>query len=336
VPDIPQTFRALILEERDGRVVPEMRELPTSALPASSEGDVLVRVAYSDLNYKDGLAILNRNKVVRSFPMVPGIDFAGTVLESWSDAYTPGDRVLLTGWGVGERHWGGFAQLARVKGEWLVPVPEGLSPQEAMRIGTPGFTAMLSLMALEGMGLRPEAGEVLVTGGAGGVGGEAIALLANLGYAVAAATRRTDQADYLRSLGAREIVDSASLIAPGGPLGSARWWGAIDTVGGDALAGVLRMLQHGASVAACGNAGGMEVRTTVLPFILRGNNVLGIDSLPAPLPVRRAAWERLAREMPREALGRMTRVVPLGALPALAEEILGGRVRGHVVIDVNA
>jgi acrylyl-CoA reductase (NADPH) len=331
--ELPQTFRALLLDERDGRVVPELRTLATSELPA---GDVLVQVAYSDLNYKDGLAILNRNKVVRSFPMVPGIDFAGTVLESQSPNYQPGERVLLTGWGVGERHWGGYAQLARVKGEWLVPVPEGLSLQDAMAIGTAGFTAMLSLMALEAMGLRPESGEVLVTGGAGGVGGEAIALLANLGYTVAAATRRTEQADYLRSLGAREIVDSATLVAPGGPLGSARWCGAIDTVGGELLAGVLRMLQHGASVAACGNAGGMEVRTTVLPFILRGNNLLGIDSLPAPLEVRRVAWGRLAREMPREALARMTRVEPLAAVPQLAEQILAGRVRGHIVIDVNA
>jgi len=332
MPDIPQTFRALILEERDGRVVPEIRSLQASALP---EGDVLVRVAYSDLNYKDGLAILNRNKVVRSFPMVPGIDFAGTVLESRSSSYAPGDRVLLTGWGVGERHWGGFAQLARVKSEWLVPVPEGVSLEEAMAIGTAGFTAMLSLMALERMGLTPQAGEVLVTGGVGGVGGEAIALLANLGYTVAAATRRTEQGDYLRSLGAREIVDSATLTAPGGPLGSAHWSGAIDTVGGDVLAGVLRMLQHGASVAACGNAGGMEVRTSVLPFILRGNNLLGIDSLPVPLELRRVAWERLAREMPRDALKRISRTEPLSALPQLAEQILTSQVRGHVVIDVN-
>jgi acrylyl-CoA reductase (NADPH) len=327
------TFRALILDQQDGHVVPTIRTLPTSALPA---GDVLVQVAYSDLNYKDGLAILNRNKVVRSFPMVPGIDFAGTVIESRSPSFMPGDRVLLTGWGVGERHWGGHAQLARVKSEWLVPVPLELSLEEAMAIGTAGFTAMLSLMALEGMGLRPDAGEVLATGGSGGVGGEAIALLANLGYTVVAATRRTEQADYLRSLGAREIIDSATLTAPSGPLGSARWWGAIDTVGGDALAGVLRTLQHGASVAACGNAGGMEVHTTVLPFILRGNNLLGIDSLPAPLDLRRVAWERLAREMPRDALRRMTRVEPLAALPRLAEEILAGQVRGHVVIDVNA
>jgi acrylyl-CoA reductase (NADPH) len=333
MPDILQTFRALILEEQDGHVVPAIRDLPASALP---EGDVLVRVAYSALNYKDGLAILNRNKVVRSFPMVPGIDFAGTVLESRSPGYSVGDRVLLTGWGVGERHWGGFAQLARVKSGWLVPVPESLGLDEAMAIGTAGFTAMLSLMALERMGLTPQPGEVLVTGGAGGVGGEAIALLANLGYSVAAATRRTEQEDYLRALGAREIVGSATLVAPGGPLGSARWSGAIDTVGGEVLAGVLRMLQHGASVAACGNAGGMAVHTSVLPFILRGNNLLGIDSLPAPLEQRRVAWGRLAREMPRDALKRISRIEPLSALPRLAEEIFAGRIRGRVVIDVNA
>ncbi len=336
MPELPQTFRALILEQQESRVVPEIRTLPASALPSSSEGDVLVQVAYSALNYKDGLAILDRNKVVRSFPMIPGIDFAGTVLESQSPAYQPGNRVLLTGWGVGERHWGGFAQLARVKSEWLVPVPESLSLHEAMAIGTAGFTAMLALMALEKMGLRPEAGEVLVTGGAGGVGGEAIALLANLGYTVAAATRRTEQADYLRALGAKEIIDSATLVAPSGPLGSARWSGAIDTVGGDVLAGVLRTLRHGASVATCGNAGGMELHTTVLPFILRGANLLGIDSLPVPLDTRRVAWERLAREMPRDALPKMTRVEPLAALPQLAELILAGQVRGRIVIDVNA
>ncbi len=201
--DIPQTFRALVLEEQGDRVTPELRTLPTTALPTAPEDDVLVQVAYSDFNYKDGLAILNRNKVVRSFPMVPGIDFAGAVLESRSSEFKPGDRVVLTGWGVGERHWGGFAQLARVRSEWLVHIPESLSLEQAMQLGTPGVTAMLSLMALEHMGVTPQSGEVLVTGASGGVGGEALALLANLGYTVAAATRRTSKAEYLRALGAR-------------------------------------------------------------------------------------------------------------------------------------
>jgi acrylyl-CoA reductase (NADPH) len=331
--DTLDPYRALLLEEHDGVVSAALQTLPRDALP---EGDVLVRVAYSALNYKDGLAITGRNKVVRSYPMVPGIDFSGTVVESQSPSFTPGDRVLLTGWGVGERHWGGYAQLARVKSEWLVPVPEDLTLEQVMAIGTAGFTAMLCLMALERHGLAPGAGEALVTGAGGGVGGMAVALLSNLGYTVAASTGRVEMHDYLRSLGAAEIVARATLTAPGGPLGAARWAGAIDTVGGEVLAGVLRTLRYGASIAACGNAGGFDVHTTVLPFILRGVNLLGIDSLPAPLPVRQEAWTRLARELPRAALQQMAHVEPLSALPALAEEIIQGKIRGRVVIDVNA
>ncbi|HEV7129735.1 MAG TPA: MDR family oxidoreductase [Ktedonobacterales bacterium] len=326
-------FTALVLEQRADTVSAAFQNLQREALP---EADVLVRVAYSSLNYKDGLAITGRNKVVRRYPMVPGIDFAGTVEQSQSSSYQPGDRVLLTGWGVGERHWGGHAQFARVESAWLVPVPASLSLEEAMGIGTAGFTAMLCLMALEAHGLAPGEREVIVTGAAGGVGSLAVALLAQRGYQVVAETGRTDAHEYLRGLGAHKLLDRAALAEPGGPLGTARWAGAVDTVGGAMLAGVLRTLAYGGSVAACGNAGGMDVHTTILPFILRAANLLGIDSLPVPLEQRRQAWDRLARDVPRDALKRIVRVAPLRDLPALAEEIVGGRIRGRVVIDVNA
>jgi acrylyl-CoA reductase (NADPH) len=328
-----ETFTGMLLTQQDDTVRAEIQTLQRDALP---EGDVLVEVAYSSLNYKDALALTGRNKVVRSYPMIPGIDLAGTVAESSAAAYQPGDRVLLTGWGVGERHWGGFAQLARLKSEWLVSVPESLSLEEAMGLGTGGFTAMLCLMALEERGLAPGEREVLVTGAGGGVGGMAVALLGHLGYHVVGATRRPEIHEYLRELGARGIVDTNELTQPGGPLGSARWAAAIDTVGGATLAGVLRTLAYGGDVAACGNAGGLELHTTILPFILRGVSLLGIDSLPAPLERRKVAWDRLARELPREALHRMMRTEPLGKLPELAEEILRGQVRGRVVVDVNA
>lgn len=328
------TFKALILTEEDGQVHATLQTLQRDALP---EGDVLVRVAYSGLNYKDGLAITGKNKVVRSYPMVPGIDFSGTVEESQSAAFQPGDRVVLTGWGVGERHWGGMAQLARVKSEWLVKIPEDLSLPETMGIGTPGFTAMLCILALEQHGAKPEEGhEVLVTGAAGGVGSMAVALLASLGYTVAAETGRAEAHDYLRELGAHEIIDRATLTAPGGPLGSARWSGAVDTVGSEILAGVLRTMAYGASVAACGNAGGIPFSTTILPFILRSVNLLGIDSLPVPIETRRQAWERIAKTLPKDVLARTMRVAPLADASILAEKILRGQIRGHMVIDVNA
>ncbi|HEU5439783.1 MAG TPA: MDR family oxidoreductase [Ktedonobacterales bacterium] len=332
-----ETFKAIVLEERDGQVTTSLQELPRDRLP---EGDVLVRVAYSDLNFKDGLAMTgNKNKVVRSFPMVPGIDLAGTVEESSSPQFTPGDRVVLTGWGVGERHWGGFAQLARVKSEWLVPIPQRFSFQQAAAIGTAGVTAMLAIDALERQGLTPrEQREILVTGASGGVGSFAVALLASLGYRVAASTGRAEAHDYLRTLGAASIIGREELTAPGGPLASARWGGAVDTVGGETLAGVLRTLAYGASVAACGNAGGIPFTTTVLPFILRGVNLLGVDSLPVPRERRELMWARIAQTLPDEALHRITsRVAPLGDTPALGRQMVeGGGIQGRVVIDVNA
>ena len=327
------TFKAVLVEQHDSTISAAIKDVERADLP---EGDVLVKVAYSGLNYKDGLAITGRNKVVRSYPMVPGIDFSGTVAESASPRYHAGDRVLLTGWGVGERHWGGMAQLARVKSEWLVPVSEHLDLKMAMAIGTAGFTAMLAVMALEEHDMRPDGREVLVTGAGGGVGGLAVALLAALGHTVVAETGRTELHDYLKSLGAHEIIARSVLEESSGPLGSARWGGAIDAAGGAMLAGALRTLAYGASVAACGNAAGFDVQTTVLPFILRAVNVLGIDSLPTPYARRVAAWERLEREMPPSALERITQVFPLGDALDLAQTILRGQTRGRVVLDVNA
>jgi len=324
-------FDALVLEQRDGATHSAIQSLPAAALP---EGDVLVSVAYSDLNYKDGLAITGRGKVVRNFPMVPGIDFAGTVVESRSPAYKPGDPVVLTGWGVGERHWGGHAQLARVKADWLVPMPTGLTFKQAMGIGTAGFTAMLCVIALEERGSRPGEREVLVTGAAGGVGSVAVAILAMLGYQVVASTGKLDAHDYLKSIGASKVIDR--LAPPGKPLESERWGGAIDAVGGATLAALLPSMAYNSSVAAVGNAGGGELHTTVFPFILRGVGLLGVESVAVPPERRRGAWAPLARDLPAEALDRMIQVAPLKDVPALSQEICEGRIRGRVVVDVNA
>jgi len=323
------TFKALVLDQRDGQLTATLQSLGIDALPA---GDVLVDVAYSSLNYKDGLAITGRGKIIRAFPMAPGIDFAGTVAESQHPDYRPGDQVILTGWGVGERHWGGMSQKARVKGDWLVPLPAGLSLQQAMAIGTAGFTAMLCVMALEDHGFAPGR-ELLVTGASGGVGGVAVALLAQLGHTVVASTGRAEERDYLAALGAREVI--GRLPAEGKPLESERWGGAVDTVGGATLAAVLRALAYRASVAACGNAGGMELATTVFPFILRGVNLLGVESVICPPERRRAAWARLVRDLPADKLDRMTQIVPLADVPAFSQKIVAGNVRGRVVVDVG-
>ncbi|MBK9943109.1 MAG: oxidoreductase [Kouleothrix sp.] len=323
------TFAALVLEQRDGQTHAAVQDLRVSALPA---GDVLVAVAYSSLNYKDGLAITGRGKIIRQFPMVPGIDFAGTVEQSQHPDYQPGDAVVLTGWGVGERHWGGMAQKARVKGEWLVPLPPGLSARQAMGIGTAGFTAMLAVLALEQRGLAP-GGPVLVTGAAGGVGSIAVALLARAGHTVVASTGRAAEAAYLRGLGAAEVI--GRLAAEGRPLESERWAGVVDTVGGATLAAALRQAAYGAGVAACGNAGGVELNTSVFPFILRGVGLLGIDSVLCPQPRRRAAWERLARDLPADMLDQIVSAAALRDLPALSAAIVDGQVRGRVVVDVS-
>lgn len=328
------TFKALVLNQEDGAVKAEIQQLGTDALP---EGDVLISVAYSTLNYKDGLAVTGKGKIIRNYPMVPGVDFVGTVAESASPRFKAGDKVILTGWGVGERYWGGYAQMARVKSEWLVPLPEGLSMEQAMAIGTAGFTAMLSVMALEQHDVRPDGREVVVTGAAGGVGSVAVALLAKLGYTVAAATGRTELHDYLvGTLGAKEIVGREEISGESKrPLEKERWGGAVDTVGGKVLAGLLPAMAYHSSVAVCGNAGGIELNTTVFPFILRGVNMLGIDSVMCPLEVRTDAWNRLVRDLPPQALGGMQQVVALEDIPALSQDILKGQVRGRVVVDLS-
>lgn len=327
-------FRALVLREADGKVSAKIERLSETALP---DGDVMVDVEYSTLNYKDGLILKGFGRLVRKYPHVPGIDFAGRVSLSTTPEYKPGDAVLLTGWRVGEVQWGGFAEKARVKASQLVRLPQGLTAKRAMAVGTAGFTGMLAVMALEEHGLKPEAGEVLVTGAGGGVGGVAISVLAKLGYTVIASTGRADTHDYLRSLGARGIIDRASLAqVPARPLDSERWAGAVDAVGSATLATVLTQLKYRASVAACGLAGGNDLPTTVIPFLLRGVNLLGIDSVMCPKPRREAVWARIVRDLPMEKLDAMTSVVPLAALPDLAGEILKGATRGRVVVNVRA
>jgi acrylyl-CoA reductase (NADPH) len=328
-----ESFRGLIVDQQDGDISASIQVLDPQRLP---EGDVLVDVLYSSLNYKDGLALTGKNKVVRGYPMVPGIDFVGIVTESESPLWKPGDRVISTGWGVGENRWGGFAERARARSGWLVPLPDGMDPSIAMAIGTAGFTAMLSLMTLEEHDFRPGGSEALVTGAGGGVGSMAVALLARSGYRVVASTGREEVKPFLVTLGASSILDRSELTAPGGgPLGSGRWGGAIDTVGGETLAGALRTMAPGGSVAACGNVGGFALQTTVLPFILRGVNLLGISSFDVPIERRRIAWQRLAAALPADLIGRMMRVVPLSEVPALATLILEGGVRGRIVVDVR-
>ena len=328
-------FRALVLHEREGgKVEARIETLSEDALPA---GDVTVAVQYSTLNYKDGLILQGLGRLVRKYPHVPGVDFAGTVESSTSPEFKPGDPVVLTGWRVGELSWGGYAQKARVKAGQLVRLPDGLSTKQAMAVGTAGFTAMLSVMALEDHGLSPDRGDVLVTGAAGGVGSVAVAILAKLGYRVAASTGRAETHDYLRGLGAAEIVDRGTLAQPPArPLDTERWAGAIDAVGSTTLATILTQLKYGGSVAACGLAGGNDLPTTVIPFLLRGVNLLGIDSVMAPVERRRKAWDRIVRDLPMDKLDAMTETVPLAALPGLAPKILKGGVRGRVVVDVNA
>ena len=325
------TFRAILLEEDDGTVTGSVTELDEDRLP---EGDVTVRIDYSDLNYKDGLILKGLARLVRTYPHVPGIDFSGTVENSASPDFAPGDRVVLTGWGLGERHWGGFAQKARVKAGWLVKVPDVLSNQQAMSIGTAGFTAMISAMALEDAGLKPGAGPVLVTGASGGVGSVAVAILAALGHEVTASTGKSGEEDYLRGLGATNVI--GRLEASGRPLEKAQWAGCVDTVGGATLATAAAQMGLHSAVAVCGNAGGNDLATTVLPFILRGVSLLGIDSVMYPAAPRSTAWQRLSTDLPIGKLEAMTEVIPLDGAFAAGETILKGGMRGRTVIDVNA
>jgi acrylyl-CoA reductase (NADPH) len=326
------TFRALVLHEAGGKVSSHIEAVDEERLP---EGDVTVAVEYSTLNYKDGMVLQGQGRLVRAYPHVPGIDFAGTVETSQSPTFKRGDKVVLTGWRVGEMQWGGYAEKARVKADYLVPLPAGLTTRQAMAIGTAGFTAMLAVMALEkhGLGLGSE---VLVTGATGGVGGTAIALLSSLGHKVVASTGRIALKSYLEGLGAAEVVDRVTLATPPTrPLDRERWEGAIDAVGGATLATILTQLKYRASVAACGLAGGSDLPTTVIPFLLRGVNLLGIDSVMCPRDLRIEAWRRLTHDLPLDRLNRMIEEIPLSQVAALAPRILGGQIRGRTVIDIH-
>jgi acrylyl-CoA reductase (NADPH) len=327
-------FKALLITRDEATKVQSVAV--TTLAPADlMDGDVDVRVEHSTVNYKDGLAITGKLPVVRRFPMIPGVDFAGTVIASRHPGYKPGDKVILNGWGVGENHYGGYAQLARVRGDWLIALPVGLSTAEAMAIGTAGYTSMLALLALERHGLKPASGSVIVTGASGGVGSFAVALLADRGFKVAAATGRSEEAAYLKGLGAGEIVERAELSTPPRPLGKERWAGAVDAVGGVVLANVIAMTAIGGAVAACGNAGGMELNTSVAPFILRGVSLLGIDSVRAPKAVREEAWNRLAKELDRGKLAAITTTIPFEAVPDAARDIVAGKVRGRLVVEIG-
>ena len=329
-----ETLRAIVIEDIDGKHKGSLKEITTDDLP---EGEVTVNVAYSTLNYKDGLAVTGTAKIARKPPLIGGIDLAGTVETSSSPEYKPGDKVLVNGWGLSESHNGGYTQKQRLKADWLVPVPEKFSLKQAMAIGTAGYTSMLCVMDIERLGVKPGDKEVLVTGAAGGVGSVAVALLDKLGYQVAASTGRAELGDYLKSLGASTIIERAELAEPSKrPMDAERWSGAVDSVGGETLASALRGMCYGGAVAACGLAGGGHLPTTVYPFILRGVSLVGVDSVMCPKPKRFEAWRRLASDLPIEKLDAMTTVEPMSKVPELAVEILKGQVRGRVVIDVSA
>ena len=328
------TFRAIRVTKRDGGGTPlvEIERIDETSLPA---GDVVVAIHHSTINYKDGLALTGRAPILRRSPMTPGIDFAGEVLRSDSADFKPGDRVVLNGWGVGEDHDGGLAERARVKAGWLIHLPDGLSTAQAMAIGTAGYTAALSVLALERGGIGPGRGDVLVTGAAGGVGSVAIALLAESGYRVIASTRRiAEEHDYLRELGAAEVLDARTLAEAGRPLGKERWSAAIDCVGSHTLSNVLAQTRYGGIVAACGLAQGPDLPATVMPFILRGVTLAGIESSRPPLEQRMAAWARLARDLDRNKLAKMTRHVRLDDVGSVATDIIEGKIRGRVVVDL--
>jgi acrylyl-CoA reductase (NADPH) len=325
-------FKAIVVEKADSGTKAALTDFDEANL---MDGDVTVRVEYSTLNYKDGLAVTGKGPVVRRFPMIAGIDFAGTVDTSSHASWKPGDKVILNGWGCGETHLGAYAEKARVKGDWLVPLPKSMSAREAMAIGTAGYTAMLAVMALDRHGLTPASGPIAVTGAAGGVGSVAIAILAKLGFAVHAVTGRPQEADYLKGLGAAEIVDRKELAGPPRALGKERWAGAVDAVGSSTLANLLSMTRYGGAVAACGLAGGMDLPSSIAPFILRGVCLYGIDSVMCPPARRREAWKRLENDLDRQKLATMTREIGLSDVFAAAPEILSGQVRGRIVVKIG-
>ena len=328
------TFRAIRLFKTEGGQETRFVDLTEADL---MEGDVTVRVDHSTVNFKDGLALTGKSPVVRVWPLTPGIDFAGVVESSSNPGFAPGERVVLNGWGVGETFHGGYAQKARVKGDWLVKLPDAISNARAMAIGTAGYTAMLCVLALEKHGVTPDKGDILVTGAAGGVGSVAIAILSKLGYRVVASSRRKEtESDYLTGLGAAEVIDAAELSGPGRPLAKERWAGAVDSVGSQTLANVLSQIRYGGTVAACGLAQGMDLPGSVAPFILRGVTLAGVDSVMRPRPDREEAWRRLALDLDLARLDAMTQTATLSDLPRLGEEITQGKVRGRIVVDVNA
>jgi len=326
-------FKAMVVDNASGSVAASVRDLDEASLPP---GNVTVAVEYSGINYKDGLVVTGAGGLVKRYPHVPGIDFAGSVITSHDPAYKPGDKVVLTGWRVGEAQWGGLAQKASVNGDWLVPLPAGLTTRQAMAVGTAGLTAMLAVMALESHGLTPRSGEVLVTGAAGGVGSVATAILAKLGLQVVASTGRAETHEYLRGLGATTVLDRSPFSEPAKrPLETERWAGCIDSVGGNTLARVLAQTKYSGSVAAVGLAGGSKLDHTVIPFLLRGVNLLGIDSVMCPTSRRIEAWKRLQIELPLDKLEALTVVTRLEEVPRYAADILAGKVRGRIVVDVN-
>jgi acrylyl-CoA reductase (NADPH) len=325
------TFKAIRIDKADKSTTAALTQFDEAGL---MDGDVTVAVEWSTLNYKDGLAITGKAPVVRRFPMIAGVDFAGTVAQSSHPAWKAGDKVVCTGWGLGETHLGAYAEKARVKGDWLVRLPDGLSTREAMAIGTAGFTAMLAVLALEKHGLTPQAGPMVVTGAAGGVGSVATAVLTKLGYHVIASTGRLSEASYLKDLGAAEVIDRNELSAPAKPLAKERWAGGVDSVGSTTLANLLSMTRYDGAIAACGLAAGMDLPSSVAPFILRGVCLLGIDSVMCPVPLRKNAWERLARDLDRAKLSEITHEISLDQVIGMGPQILAGQVRGRVVVKI--
>jgi len=325
------TFKAIRIDKADKGTTAQLTQFDEAEL---MEGDVTVRVEWSTLNYKDGLALTGKAPVVRRFPMIAGIDFAGTVEQSSHPQWKAGDKVVCTGWGMGETHLGAYAEKARVKGDWLVALPQGLSARDAMAIGTAGFTAMLSVLALEKHGVSPNSGPVVVTGAAGGVGSVATAVLSKLGYHVIASTGRASEADYLKEIGATEVIDRNELSAAAKPIAKERWAGGVDSVGSTTLANLLSMTKYGGAIAACGLAGGMDLPSSVAPFILRGVCLLGIDSVMCPIEPRRAAWQRLASDLDRTKLAEITHEIPLSEVPEWGTKILAGQVRGRTVVKI--
>jgi acrylyl-CoA reductase (NADPH) len=325
-------FKAVLINKEEDTYTASLREVSESDLP---DGDVTINVQYSTLNYKDGLAITGKSPVVRKFPMVPGVDLVGTVESTTHPDYKAGDSVILNGWGVGESHWGGLAQKARLNGDWLVPLPKSFTPEQAMSIGTAGYTAMLCIMTLEQHGVTPDKGEILVTGATGGVGSIAVSLLAKLGYRVVAMTGRAKESEYVTALGASEVMARSEYEEPGRPLSRERWAGVVDVVGSDVLANACAATNYGGTVAACGLAGGFDLKTTVMPFILRGVTLAGVDSVMCPREVRLEAWQRLEQDLDLSKLSDIAQEIALSNVIETAGKLLGGEVRGRVVVDVN-